>query len=208
MDNIVLVGGGGHAKVIAGMIARGGLFQLTGYTDPCDRGPLAGSPYLGDDDALPSLTADVPFAALGIGHSESARVRREVFARLLGMGFSFPPIVAPGAHAAESGGLAAGVAVMDGAVVQPGARIGQCAIVNSNATVEHDCRIGEFTHVAPGAVLCGGAEAGDDTLVGAGAVVLPGRVVVARCTIGAGAVVTTDCREPGTYAGVPARRIA
>lgn len=48
---------------------------------------------------------------------------------------------------------------------------------------------------------------GQRVLIGAGAVVLPGVTIADDVTIGAGSVVPDNIVEPGTYVGMPARRI-
>lgn len=101
-----------------------------------------------------------------------------------------------------------GSVVLAGAVVNPAARIGAGVIVNTSVVIEHDCVLGDFAHVSTNATLAGGVRIGEAAWVGAGAVLLPGVVIVAGTVIGAGAVVTRNVAEPGTYAGVPARRIS
>jgi len=49
---------------------------------------------------------------------------------------------------------------------------------------------------------------GDRVWLGARALVVPGVIIGDDVAIGAGAVVTSDCLDPGVYAGVPARLIA
>ena len=56
-------------------------------------------------------------------------------------------------------------------MINPGSRIGTCAIVNTGAIVEHDCEVGDFAHVSPGTVLCGEVRVGKDAHGGAGSVV-------------------------------------
>lgn len=48
---------------------------------------------------------------------------------------------------------------------------------------------------------------GDRVWIGARATVLPGVTIGDDVVVGAGALVTGDCLEPGTYLGVPARRV-
>ena len=48
---------------------------------------------------------------------------------------------------------------------------------------------------------------GDRAWIGARATILPGVTIGDDVVIAAGTVVAKDCLEPGTYAGVPARRI-
>jgi sugar O-acyltransferase (sialic acid O-acetyltransferase NeuD family) len=207
-ERVVVLGGGGHAKVLISVI-RKLPWTIAGYVDPHDLAPVLGVPYAGTDDALPGLLARYPgcAAALGIGKVDASPHRAQVQDAALALGYRFPTFVSPDAVVNIEVELGAGTAVFDGAVVNAGVVTGPTCIINTNATVEHDCRVGTNVHVAPGATVSGGVRIGDHTFVGAGAVVIHGVQIVGGCLIGAGAVVTKDLTEPGTYVGAPARRI-
>ena len=209
MTKLVVVGGGGHAKVVLSILGKLSDFEVMGYVDPNDMGTVLGAEYLGTDDVLQLLfeEQDVKAAALGIGHPGGSGVRRSAVEKLKIIGYSLPPMISPDAIVNVDVAVGEGTVVMDRAVVNCGSVIGECSIVNTGAIVEHDCRIGAFAHVAPGATVCGGVTVGDDSLVGSGAVIIPGRKVSASCIIGAGATVTGDCAAGGVYAGIPARRL-
>jgi UDP-perosamine 4-acetyltransferase len=210
VTDVVLIGGGGHARVIAGMVRELPDLHLVGYTAPEAGGVLDGAEYLGPDSALIAWRArrdGRPVAlALGIGHVGDPEPRRAVARRMEEAGFSFQSVVSRSASVAPSAELGRGTVVMPGAVVNAGALVGVFAIVNSNAVVEHGCSVGEHAHVGPGAILCGDVRIGDRSMVGAGAVVVQGLDIAAGCVIGAGAVVTCALTEPGVYVGCPARR--
>lgn len=53
----------------------------------------------------------------------------------------------------------------------------------------------------------GSVVIGKYCFVGAGVVIIPGIKICDEVIIGAGAVVVKDITEPGTYAGVPAKKI-
>ena len=55
--------------------------------------------------------------------------------------------------------------------------------------------------------LAGTVTLGKSTWVGIGATVSNNTTICGGCMIGAGAVVVKDILEPGTYVGVPARRL-
>jgi len=209
MTRLVVVGGGGHAKVVIAIIRKLEDLAVEGYVDPHDMGIVLGAPYLGNDSSLQVLVDEkgVGAAALGVGHPSDSTRRRSVAERLKSLGYSLPEVVSPNAVVSPDVSLGAGAVVMDGVVINCGSQIGECAIVNTGAVVEHDCRIGSYVHIAPGATICGGADVGAGTLVGAAAVVLPGCRIAPDSTIGAGAAVTRPCVESGVYIGVPARRV-
>ena len=211
MMPIVLIGGGGHAKVVAAIIEKTGRYQIVGYT-ALAAGPAFrdASAYLGDDGALADLVASgrVTGAVLGIGIVNLDTGRVALHRKLLALGLALPSIVSPTAVVNRDVAIGDGTVVMDGVVINPGARIGECSIINTHAVVEHDCTVGYGSHIAPGVVLCGGVSVGAQSIVGAGACVLPGVQIGERCLIGAGATVTHDLAEPGCYVGSPAVRMA
>ena len=209
MGDIVVIGGGGHAKVVLSILSKLRTYRIVGYTDLRDCGTLLGVPYLGSDTALESLaaTSGTLNAVLAVGQIGLGHARSELWGRLRSLSMQFPLITSPGAIVNEGVSSGEGSVVMDGAVVNVGAKLGQGAIVNTNSTVEHDVALGDWVHVAPGATICGGVTVGHFSTIGAGATVIEGIEIAADCIVGAGATVVRDIKEAGTYAGCPAHKI-
>jgi sugar O-acyltransferase (sialic acid O-acetyltransferase NeuD family) len=209
MDLIVVIGGGGHAKVVLSILRKLGKYQILGYTDLRDNGMLLGADYLGSDQELTFMAAEQSRlnAVLAIGQVGLGKVREELQTRLQSLSLSFPSIVSPNAVVNDEVRVGAGVTVMDGVVINSGASIGQGAIVNTNSTVEHDVRIDDWVHIAPGVTISGGVTIGRFSMIGVGATVIEGKQIASECIVGAGATVVNDLTEPGVYVGSPARRI-
>jgi sugar O-acyltransferase (sialic acid O-acetyltransferase NeuD family) len=207
VSRIVVVGGGGHAKVVISVLRRLS-WDVAGYTDTRDRGVILGVARVGDDSALPGLLEADPQmeAIIGIGKVDASRERLQLQDELTAAGLGFPAIVSPRAVVNEEVTLGPGTVVLDGAVVNSGTVTGRGCIFNTNSTVDHDCRIGHNVHVAPGATVSGGANVGDDCMIGAGATLIHGVTICPGTLVGAGAAVVGDIETPGTYVGVPARR--
>lgn len=194
--DIVILGAGGHAKVIADLVHDSG-HTVKGFLDDRVTGSVLDIPVLGRLAEAPRFT-DCRFI-MGIGDNA---VRERLAARFV---LPWHTAVHPTAVIGRGVSLAEGAVAMAQAVVQASASVGRHAIVNTGAIVEHDCLVEDFVHIAPRAVLCGGASAGRLSLIGAGAVVIPGRRVCGHAVVGAGAVVTEDVNSPCTVVGVPAR---
>ena len=207
MDGIVVIGGGGHAKVLIAVLHKL-RWDVLGYTDARDNGVLLGATHLGEDAALPELRSsrDRCGAVVGVGKVDASPLRTALQERAEALGFVVPVIVSPDALVNDEVTLGAGTAVFDGAIITSGTQIGRACIVNSNSTVEHDCRLGDNVHIASGATVCGGVTVGQNCLIGAGATIVQGVSICGDCLVGAGAVVTHDLQEPGTYVGSPAER--
>jgi len=209
MNPIVLIGGGGHAKVIVSILRKLGCFTILGYTAPEDKGDLLGVPFIGSDDEIARLASRHKSlkAVLAVGQVGLGNLRCSIWEKLQAHAIEFPPVVSPTAIVNECVSIADATVVMDGALINSGANLGRGAIVNSNSTVEHDVSLGNWVHVAPGATVSGGVTIGDFSMIGAGATVIEGRTIESGCLVGAGATVIRDLSRPGVYVGCPARRV-
>jgi UDP-perosamine 4-acetyltransferase len=203
-EPVVLVGAGGHAKVVADILSRAGV-EIAGCICPSGSNELAGVPWLGDDDALESLrTRD--FTAMHIAIGDNAR-RRKMALSAKAAGFRLVSAISERATISTNAQIEAGVAIMPGAVVNTDTFIGECAIVNTGASVDHDCRIGAYVHIAPGCHIAGRAIVQEGAFLGVGVSVIPRMTIGSWAVVGAGAAVVQPVPEAVTAVGVPARII-
>jgi sugar O-acyltransferase (sialic acid O-acetyltransferase NeuD family) len=208
MKPIVIIGGGGQAKVVISILKKRGDFRILGYVDFTAQGSILGVNYLGDDSILKELGVKHPecAAVIGIGSVEISDKRNKIKKNLESLGYDLPAVISPESVINEEVEIDKGTVICDGVIINCGSKIGEGVIINTRASVDHDCLIGDFVHIAPGAILCGGVEVGQNSIIAAGATVLQYKKIVKDCLIGAGAVVTEDCLESGTYLGIPAKR--
>jgi sugar O-acyltransferase (sialic acid O-acetyltransferase NeuD family) len=202
-DRLVVIGSGGHAKVVVeAALARQPDREIIILDDAEEsRGrSVLGVSVSGGRGELDPLRGTPVIVAVGGNHA-----RAELVHWLKDQRHSLESIIHPRAIVADSVKVGAGVFVSAGAIVIAEARIGDGAIINTGASVDHDCDIGEAAHIAPGVHLCGNVRIGARTLVGVGSSVKPGVSIGADVVIGAGSVVVQDIAEAGTFVGVPAR---
>lgn len=205
---LVLLGAGGHARVLAAL-ARAVGYPVLGVCDPTLAADgisrWADLDVLGDDSALERLPPDRVALVLGIGQLATGNLRERLYAVWLARGYDFPALVHPSAWIAPGVVLGDGVQVMAGVVIQPGCAIGENSIVNTRVSVDHDCRIGRDVHVAPGATLCGTVTVDDGAFIGAGATVIQGLCIGARAVVGAGVTLVQDLAPMTTVLGASNR---
>jgi sugar O-acyltransferase (sialic acid O-acetyltransferase NeuD family) len=208
-QEIVVIGGGGHAKVVISILRKLKHFSILGYTDVKNCGPVMGVAYLGSDSEFAAQTNGPKNlnAVLAVGQIGLGNARHQLWTRLQSPFLSLPQIVSPDAVVNEGVSGGEGAVVMDRAVINTGTSIGRGVIVNTNSTIEHDVQIEDWVHVAPGATISGGVTVGRFSMIGAGATVIEGIKIASGCVIGAGATVVHDLTAPGVYVGCPARRI-
>ena len=203
---LVVVGAGGHGRVVAEIAAITG-WRVLGFVDR-DRSliglDVGGLGYvIGTHEELFSDDISLPEdwrAVVGIGDNTArAQLTRSLLERLA------EPLIHPSAIISTSATVEQGVVVGARAVINVGAHIERAVIINTGAIVEHDCLVEYGGHISSGAVLCGGAVVRARAWVGAGAVVLPGIELGQDATLGAGSVLTHHAATRSVLVGCPAR---
>jgi len=193
--DIILMGGGGHCKVIIDAIRKSGEFNILGILDPNITAGEAvlGVKVLGSDDILPELSAKgIKHGFISVGSIGNCAMRKKLDLILKNAGFTLPVIVHPGAILADGVKLGEGTFVAAGAVINSDVKIGRNVIINTASSVDHDCVIGDFVHIAPGVTLSGGVKIDNETHIGSGAKVTQYLTIGARCVIGAGQTIRHD----------------
>jgi len=210
MDNIVLVGCSGHARVVIDSVERMGGFRIAGIIDsfvPVGHTCL-GYQVLGDEHRLPDLieTHRIRGGVIAIGDNWIRHMIAEKI-RAIVPGFEFVTVIHPSAQVARSARVGPGTVVLPGAIVAANADVGEFCIVNTKASIDHDGVMGPFSSFAP-AVTAGG-----EVTVKAFAAVLLGANIIHSISIGehsvvgAGSLVLRDVPDRVVAYGLPARVI-
>ena len=189
MEDIILLGLGGHAKSVIDCIERQEKYRIIGFLDKEERDKVCYKGYkvIGNDDDLDCFYRQgVMNAFVTVGFLGQSKVRNRLYDRLKHIGFSLPNIIDPSAVLAGDAVLGEGNFVGKLAMINADARIGNMCIINSSAMIEHECRVGDFSHVSVGTVLCGGVTVGQETFVGAGSTLIQGISVGDGCIVAAG----------------------
>ncbi len=207
MENIIIIGGGGHAKVVISILKKLRTYNILGFSELESSNPILGIEYLGNDNfVINKYKNSSTNIALGIGQIKTTKLREKLVSKYLDSGFIFPAIVSPTAIINEAVDVGNGTVVMDNVVINTCSKIGNYSIINTSSIVEHDCNIGDFVHVAPGVTLSGEVNINSNTFVGAGSTVANAVSITENCIIGAGSFVRKDIPQSGLYVGNPVKK--
>ena len=202
MKRLLILGAGGHGRVIGDCALAMKFFDQIAYLDDGGLTTCCGLPVLGVFGDLSRLRHAFAFVHVALGDNEH---RMEWLGRARGLGYQLPALIHPRAFLSSFALVGAGCALLPGSMVNACAVLGDGCIVNTGAVVEHDCVLGGGVHVSPTACLCGGVYVGENAWICAGAVVLPKLFIGERAVVGAGAVVTGPVERGAVVAGNPAR---
>lgn len=202
---LVIHGSGGHGKVCAEAAELMACWDDIVFVD--QRYPVLKSCgkwlVIGADVNEVAMEGDTFFVAIG-----DNATRRELLVKNIALGNQPATIVHPSAVISNESSVGVGVLICAGVVVNIGAELGDACIVNTAATIDHDCRLGLAVHLSPGVHLAGEVTVGDESWLGTGVSTKQLVVIAGKVVVGVGAAVVNDLPVPGTYIGVPAKRIA
>ncbi|NLU26610.1 MAG: acetyltransferase [Hungateiclostridium thermocellum] len=201
---LIIIGASGHGKVVADIAVKMNKWQSIVFVDDDESIKMCMDiPVIGKtDDALKYKDEADFFVAVG-----NNATRERIQTKLEHEGASIATLVHPDAVIGYQVSVGIGTVIMAGAVINSSSTIGKGCIINTNSSVDHDCILEDYVHVSPGAILAGTVKVGKGSWIGIGSVISNNINICAGCMLGAGAVVIKDITEPGTYVGVPARRI-
>ncbi len=209
MTGCLVLGGGGHGKVVIDALQSSGWNHAIAVLD-ADPDLLSteiiGTPVIGGDDVLALAQGrGYSYFVLGLGGVGGNGPRKTLYDKAIAAGLTPLSLRHPSAIVSAHAGIGQGTVLLAGSIVNPGAVIGDNAVINTGAVIEHDCHVGDHAQVGPRACLLGNATIGALATIGAGAVVKQGVRVGEAAMAGAGAVVIKDVPPGACVIGVPAR---
>lgn len=203
---LIIVGAGGHAKVIID-IARLQGFETLFATDvdtSLHGSSIMGVRIVGDDNHLSAYAPSDIYLANGVGAIASTRQRQAAYDKFTAQGYEFLSLIHPSAVIADTAILNEGVQCMAGTIIQPEVQLGKNSVINTRASIDHDSEIGAHSFIGPGVITGGSVKIQDGVFIGTGAIILPSITICDRAIVGAGATVIRNLRTGEKVAGNPA----
>lgn len=208
MKEIVIIGAGGHAKVIIDIILQrkkilNDNLIIKGILDDrfyeIEKEELFGIPIIGKIDKIQEFSNNIHYI-IAIGNNNIRKKIAQNYKKL-----EFITLIHPKAIIAENVKIAKGTVVMAGVIINSCATVGEHCIINTGCIIEHDNIIKSYVHISPNATLCGNVFVDEESWIGASSTIIQATKIGKRCTIGAGAVVIKDIKKDSKAIGIPAK---
>ena len=187
---VIIIGAGGHAKVLANALKLS-LREILGVVTPDLK---VGSYFfnlkvLGDDSVIFDHSPAEIELVNGVGALPGQNLRLKLTEQMYEKEYVFAKVTHPSAIIAADVVLYEGSQIMAGVVIQPGTIIGKNTIINSGSIIDHDCRIAENCHIAPGVVCSGGVNIEKNAHIGTGSRIIQNIKVGEGSIVAAGSIV-------------------
>ncbi len=202
---VIILGNGGHSKVIQEMIYAQAGYQIVAILDDKYgfKSKKDGKIYAPIADLRKIMTTDMK-VVIAIGDNA---IRKLLSRKLLIGEEQYLTVVHPSAVVSPTATIGKGSVVMPGTYINAEATIGHQCIINTGSIVEHESTVGNFSHISPNATLAGNVSIGEGVHIGSSATIIPGMAIGSWSVIGAGSTVIKHIPSFSTAVGCPTRII-
>ncbi len=149
-NNIIIIGAGGHGKVVAEAILSQGKYNLLGF---CDDATPPGTIVFGHYKIICNTSQiahfDFDFFIVAIGNNETRKKIHE----LLKQQHQGAIVIHPFTSISAQAQIEPGSVVLPGAVVSYGAHVGENCIIGSNVHIDHETIIGSNSYIRNGSSI-------------------------------------------------------
>ena len=202
MENLIIVGAGGHSKSVSDSINQL-QYKLCGFIDENKKGYHMGVPILGNRiECVSEYKKYKYFVAIG-----DVNYRKIWFEKIVAMGLDVINIVDKSAIISTSASIGIGNFIGKMVIINADVKIGNNNVINTKALVEHECKVGNHNHLSTNSVINGNVIVEDNVFFGSSSVCNGQLKIGHDAIIGSGSVIIEDVPSMATVVGVPARVI-
>ena len=138
---IILIGGGGHCKVVISILKRIDTFEIAGIVDNKDKvgNFVSDIKIIGSDDDLKDIyKSGIHYAIITLGSIKDNKKRYILYNMAKEIGYKFPVIISPEAIVDKSVRIDEGTVIMPGSIINVDSSIGmgKNCIMNTGAIIE------------------------------------------------------------------------
>jgi sugar O-acyltransferase (sialic acid O-acetyltransferase NeuD family) len=164
---IVIIGAGGHAKVVCDAIFSKNEFTIVGFVDanvPVGTEVMNGLKVILPQQKLEELKGQAEYFIVAIGNN---KVREDLFKRLSGI-LKPATVIHAKAVIAPSAVIKEGSVFLANSVVSAFCSIGENSIINAGVVVDHESVVGNHVHLSIGTLVGSNSVIPDHAVTGIG----------------------------------------
>ena len=211
MKDLIIFGASGVGREVAWAVERinkvSPTWNLLGFMDDDDSiqgTEINGYKVLGKIGDIKKYPDAYYVCAVG-----ASRVREKIVnnMREINPDIKFGIVIDPSVEMSDLVTIGEGTIICANTIITVNISIGNHVIVNLDCTVAHDAILKNFVTLYPSVNVSGITEIGHAVELGTGTQIIQGKKIGDYVIVGAGAVVIKDIDKPGTYVGVPIKKV-
>jgi sugar O-acyltransferase (sialic acid O-acetyltransferase NeuD family) len=209
MTEIIIIGSGGHARVVIDIIHQMKTFRIFGVTSKSLKAgsSFCGYPVLGDDSVLTEIKnkGHIEHVAIGVGGFRDNLLRTELYQKIKSMAFTIVNVIHPSVCISPTSIVGEGVTIYPGTVINTSVTIGNNVIIATGVSIDHEATIGNNVLISTGSAVGAYSIIKDNSLLALGSSVVAGITIGNSSVVAAGAVVVNDIPDNSIVYGIPAK---
>ncbi|MBL0686409.1 MAG: acetyltransferase [Sulfurospirillum sp.] len=210
MKNIIVIGSGGHAKVVIDIIEKEKKYNIIGLIDTCkSKGDkVFNYSVLGEEKDLINLTEqyNIYGCIIAIGDNWMRSIVKSKIAKLE-IPLKHITTIHPSAVIGKEATIGNGTVIMANSTIGSNTTIDSFCIVNTNASIDHDSNMSLFSSIAPGVTTGGNVSIGEYSAISIGASIIHNITIGKHTIVGAGSLVVNDIKDFIVEYGTPSKFI-
>ncbi|MGB9975792.1 acetyltransferase [Thermovenabulum sp.] len=204
MSKLLILGAGGHGKVVADIAKSMNYWDEICFLDDDIKklnSIINGFKVIGRFDDYKKFKESFTYAFVAIGNN---KYRLSILEELEKVGYKIPVIKHNFSYISDTVQIGEGTVIMPGVVINTNTIIGKGCIINTSSSIDHDCILKDGVHISPGANIGGTVNIGKCTWVCIGSKIINNVTIGKNVIIAAGSVVTKNIPDNIMVAGIPA----
>lgn len=207
-DPILILGAGGHAKVIIDIISITNEYQIEAIIgqESEEKESFYGYPvYKGDQYLEEFRERGIKKVAIGVGGYRDNNKRIHLFHQLQDMDFDIINIIHPSTIISKTTQMGLGIVIYPGVVINTDVHLGDNIIIASNSVIDHEAQIMNHVLISTGVNVGAGSIISEGALLAVGSSIIPRVKIGKNVLVAAGAVVVNDIPDGSKIFGIPAK---
>ena len=210
MENILIIGASGHAKVIVDIIEKQKQYNIYGFLDTFKKkgDKLFEYTILGTENDLNEIVEqnNISGCFVAIGDNYTRKIISKKISAL-NPKLKFINAIHPSSIIGKKVTLGHGIAIMPGVVVNSDSNVGNFCILNTNSSLGHDGVMDDYSSISSGVRTGGNLRLHTCSAISIGATIIENIVIGENTIIGAGSLVTKNVPSEVIAYGIPAKII-
>lgn len=212
MKEIIIFGGGGHAKIVLDCIKLMKNYRIIGFVDNKNYSFALSKKikYLGSVEDFSKIIKGQEIQNIfGIVAIGSNIIRKKIVLEVNKFikKFKWANIIHPSSVISATVKIGSGNMILAGSIICSDTQINNHVSINTGTYIDHDNFFSNFSSTGPGVTIGGNVKVGESCFLGIGCTIRHNITIGNNTVIGGQSFVRKNCKSNSLYFGVPAKRI-